>query len=323
VARQGFRHLLPDASYGQYDEQRPSLPVAGTAELGRWGDNEAMMDSQLSLPRPVVVGVDASASARDAADWAADLAAAWNAPLHLVQVVLGWPDEAPLPPRPSGWLRELVDAAERTGVPAVEAEVVPGGIVDTLLERATGARMLVVGSYGEAAWTGMLAGSLAVTLIDRAPCPVAVIRGSEPQVPPPRSGPIVVGVDGSKAGGVALDLAAELAASLGARLVVVRATADSIAEPAEAQLAAVRFRYPALPVHERVVDGMAVSALGKAAPEARMLVIGRHGAGSGLEVTLGATGHELVESAPCPVLIAGPANRELADSPSGPEQATR
>jgi nucleotide-binding universal stress UspA family protein len=281
------------------------------------------MESQSSLPRPVVVGVDASASARDAADWAADLAAAWNAPLHLVQVVLGWPDEAPLPPRSSGWLRELVDAAERMGVPAVEAEVVRGGIVETLLERATGARMLVVGSYGEAAWTGMLAGSLAVTLIDRASCPVAVIRGSEPQVPPPRSGPIVVGVDGSEAGGVALDLAAELAASLGAGLVAVRAAADSITEPAEAQLAAVRLRYPALPVHERVVDGMAVGALGKAAPRARMLVIGRHRAGSGLDVTLGATGRELVESVPCPVLVAGRAHRELADSVSAPEQPAR
>ena len=105
--------------------------------------------------RPVVVGVDASASARDATEWAADLAAAWNAPLHLVQVVLGWPDDssAPLP----GWLRELVDAAERCGAGTVEAKVVPGGIVDTLLDRAAGARMLVLGSYGDAAWTGMLA----------------------------------------------------------------------------------------------------------------------------------------------------------------------
>jgi hypothetical protein len=108
------------------------------------------------------------------------------------------------------------------------------------------------------------------------------------QVPPPRSGPIVVGVDGSEAGGVALDLAAELAASLGAGLVAVRATADSIPEPAEAQLAAVRFRYPSQPVHERVVDGMAVSALAKAAHEARVLVIGRHRAGSGIDVPIGA-----------------------------------
>ena len=54
-----------------------------------------------------------------------------------------------------------------------------------------------------------------------------------------------------------------------------------------------------------------------------MLVIGRHRAGSGIDVTLGATGHELVESVPCPVLVAGRAHRELADSVSAPEQPAR
>ena len=273
--------------------------------------------------RPVVVGVDASASARDAAEWAADLAAAWNAPLHLVQVVLGWPDESPVPL--PGWLRELVDAAERCGVDTVEAEVVPGGIVDTLLDRAAEARMLVVGSYGDAAWTGMLAGSVAVTLIDRAPCPVAVIRGTAPQVPPPRSGPIAVGVDGSEAGGAALDLAAQVAASVGAPLLAVRASAsaDAVAARAEAQLAAVRIRYPALPINEREVDGTAYAVLAEQARDARLLVLGRHQAQPGIDVVLGSTEHGLVESVPCPVLIAGPPQRELTDSASGPEHAAR
>jgi nucleotide-binding universal stress UspA family protein len=280
------------------------------------------MAIQPSAPQPVVVGVDASASARDAAEWAADLAAAWNAPLHLVQVVLGWPDDAAVPRLP-GWLRELVDAAERCGVGTVDAEVVPGGIVDTLLGRAAGARMLVVGSYGDGAWTGMLAASLAVTLIDRAPCPVAVIRGSAPQVPPPRSGPIVVGVDGSEAGGAALDLAAQVAASVGSRLLAVCATADAVAAMAEAQLAAVRLRYPALPVEERVVDGTVYRVLVEQARDARLLVLGRHRAGTGVDVVLGSTEHGLVESVPCPVLIAGPQQRDLTDSVSEPEQAAR
>jgi nucleotide-binding universal stress UspA family protein len=270
---------------------------------------------QPSALQPVVVGVDASASARDAAEWGADLAAAWNAPLHLVQVVLGWPDDAPVPRLPD-WLRELVDAAERCGVDEVEADVVPGGIVDTLLDRAAGARMLVVGSYGDAAWTGMLAGSVAVTLIDRARCPVAVVRGSAPQVPPPRSGPIVVGVDGSEAGGAALDLAAQLAASVGAPLLAVRATADAVAARAEAQLAAVRIRYPALLIDEREVEGTAYRVLAEQARDARLLVLGRHQAQPGIDVVLGSTDHGLVESVPCPVLIAGPQQRDLTDSAS-------
>jgi nucleotide-binding universal stress UspA family protein len=268
------------------------------AAVGRNG-----VDGAQAATGSVVVGVDASASARDAADWAADLATAWDAPLYLIHVVLGWPDES-AKPQPPGWLRELADAAERCGVRSVEAEVIPGGIADTLLGRASGARMLVVGSYGEGAWTGMLAGSLTVTLIDRARCPVAVIRGSAPQVPPPRSGPIVVGADGSDAGGAALDLAAEVAASIAGRLLVVRATTDAVADRAMAQLAAVRLRHPSLSVEERLVDEPALDALGEQARGARLVVVGRHRAGPGVDVRLGETAHILVESAPCPVLVA-------------------
>jgi nucleotide-binding universal stress UspA family protein len=180
---------------------------------------------------------------------------------------------------------------------------------------------MVIGSYGDAAWTGMLASSLAITLIDRAPCPVAVIRGSAPQVPPPRSGPVVVGVDGSEAGGAALDLAAEVASSIGSRLVAVRASIEAVAASAEAELAAVRIRHPALPVEERLVEGMAADVLAHEARHARLLVIGRHHAEPGIDVTLGVTGHGLVESAPCPVLVAGPRQRYLTDAASGLEQA--
>jgi hypothetical protein len=63
--------------------------------------------------------------------------------------VAGWSAAAT-----SAWLDELTDAAERSGVSGVEAEVTRGGIVDTLLDRAAAARMLVLGSYGEAAWRG-------------------------------------------------------------------------------------------------------------------------------------------------------------------------
>jgi nucleotide-binding universal stress UspA family protein len=254
----------------------------------------------------VVVGVDESASARDAAEWAADLAAVWAAPLHLVHVVLGWPEDEPVSVVPP-WLHELADAAERSGVRDVTVDVVPGGVVETLAGRGASARMLVVGSYGEGAWTGMLAGAAALTLIDRTTCPVAVVRGSAPQTPPPRGGQVVVGVDGSPAADAAVDLAADLAASLGSRLVTVQAVSTVPVDVAATRLAAVRERYPALPVRQQLVAGSAQAGLGAHAREARMLVIGRHvPAGSGDSgVVLGVTGHELVESAPCPIVVAG------------------
>jgi nucleotide-binding universal stress UspA family protein len=251
----------------------------------------------------VVGAVDRSASARDAADWAADVAAAWGAPLELVHVVPGWPDEEQLPGVP-GWLRELADAAERGGVRVVVPQVVRGGILNTLSERAAQARMVVIGSYGESAWTGTLAGSLAVALIDRAACPVAVVRGAAPQVPPPRRGAVVVGADGSPAADVAVDLAAELAASLGAPLVAAVAGPDAAGHVA-APLAEVRARRPVAVVEQRSVEGSPLHGLLGLAPEARVLVVGRHHGGPGPGVTLGATTRGLVESAPCPVLVAG------------------
>jgi nucleotide-binding universal stress UspA family protein len=252
------------------------------------------------------VGVDESASARDAAEWAADLAAAWTAPLNLVHVVLGWPGDEPVSVVPN-WLHELADAAERTGVRDVTVDVVPGGVVEILAGRGASARMLVVGSYGEGAWTGMLAGAAAITLIDRTTCPVAVVRGSAPQMPPPRGGPIVVGVDGSPAADTAVDLAADLAVSLGSLLVSVQAVSAVPVDVAATRLAVVRERYPALPVRQQLVAGTALTGLGAHAREARMLVIGRHVPDESGEsgAVLGDTGHGLVESAPCPVVVAG------------------
>ena len=172
-----------------------------------------------------MVGVDPSNCAREAAVWAADLAAAWGVPLHLVHVVPERPMLMEVPP----WLGELQDAARRAGALASRADILWGVPADLLAGRTVGARMLVLGSYGEGASSGMLAGSLALALLDRVTCPVAVIRGSTPQVPPPGSGPVVVGVDGSPAGRAALTFAAGLARSWAAPLVAVHTWADVVA----------------------------------------------------------------------------------------------
>ena len=108
-------------------------------------------------PRPVVVAVDASDSARDAAAWAADIAADWSAPLHLVHVVPGDPQDRPLDPLP-GWLTTLLDVAERAGARPCTAEAQPGDLAATIAARAVGARMVVLGSYGAGAVRGHAGG---------------------------------------------------------------------------------------------------------------------------------------------------------------------
>jgi nucleotide-binding universal stress UspA family protein len=271
--------------------------------------------------RPIVVGIDGSDSARDAAQWAADLAAIWGAPLHLLTAVLG---TAAAPA--SSLLAELRDAAVRAGARTVVTETVHGEVVDVIAERARGARMLVLGSYGEGAWSGMLAGAVAVTLLNRIACPVAVVRGTAQPIPPPRGGPVVVGVDGSSAGAAALALAADLAASLGSRLVAVHAWTDIVVESdgsgrrshedelvlaaraatlLDAALAEIALTHPSLPVERPVVADTPLRALLAAADGARLLVVGHRGNVTGPGRRIGSTSLALVEFVPCPVVVTG------------------
>jgi nucleotide-binding universal stress UspA family protein len=283
--------------------------------------------------QPVVVGVDPSNSAREATVWAADLAAAWGAPLELVHVVPELSMLTEVPP----WMGELQDAARRAGAVASRVDILSGVPADRLAERAGGARMLVLGSYGDGANSGMLAGSLALELLDRVTRPVAVVRGSAPQVPPPGSGPVVVGVDGSPAGRAALIFAAGLADSWAAPLVAVHSWSDvlpgihgavrrteapaTLAAEAgallEAELDALARSHPDLPVQREWVDGTTVRALLARADAARVLVVGHRGdTDSGM--LHGSTSRTLVEFASCPVVVINP-----AVVPAGPGPTTR
>jgi nucleotide-binding universal stress UspA family protein len=276
--------------------------------------------------RPVVVGVDRSDSARDAAEWAADLAAVWGVALRLVHVIPGTPDDGPNPPAPP-WLAELARGAERVGAEVDLARVVSGATVQMVADQASRARLLVLGSYGEGAWTGMLAGSVALALIGGVPCPVAVVRGPAPQVPPPRNGPVVVGVDGSAAGHAALLLGADLAESLGARLVAAHMWADIVPGPhggarrsrqdenvlaeegarlLDTELDLVAAAHPALPVERILAEDAALRALMHRASSARMLVVGYRGRHEVGGMMPGSTSSGLVEFAPCPVVVAKP-----------------
>ncbi|HEY4419878.1 MAG TPA: universal stress protein [Pseudonocardia sp.] len=275
--------------------------------------------------RPVVVGVDRSDSGRDAAEWAADLAAVWGVSLRLVHVLPGTPDDGPSPVPP--WLAELARGAERAGADVDAAGVVSGATVQMLADQASRARLLVLGSYGEGAWSGMLAGSVALGLIGGVPCPVAVVRGPAPQVPPPRGGPVVAGVDGSAAGHAALMLGADIAESLGARLVAVHTWTDIVLGPhgdarrsredesvlaeegahlLDTEVDLVAAAHPALPVERILAEDTALRALMHRAASARMLVVGYRGRHEIGEMMPGSTSNGLVEFAPCPVVVAKP-----------------
>ena len=263
--------------------------------------------------------------------WAADLAAAWGAPLHLVHVVPERPMLTEVPP----WLGELQDAARRAGAGSPRADILWGVPADLLAGRAVGARMLVLGSYGEGASSGMLAGSLALALLDRVTCPVAVVRGSTPQVPPPGSGPVVVGVDGSPAGRAALTFAAGLARSWDAPLVAVHTWADVVAgihggvrrtrtRRCSRRRPAPCWRRSSMPCPCHILICRCSGTWSATRPfvlcspepdDARVLVVGHRGdTESGM--LHGSTSRTLVEFAPCPVVVISPAAVPAEQAPT-------
>ena len=273
-----------------------------------------------SRRRAVVVGVDASDSARQAVGWSAEFASDAGRPLRLVHVSATPAPDGMLP----AWLRELVDTAERQGADPVEAVLVEGGVADALLERSEPDGFLVVGSYGEGVHAGMLAGTLALALLARADCAVAVVRGAAPGLPPPRTGPVVAGVGDGPTADAVLERAAEIAAAHGAHVVAVHTWSDIVATAGghsvrrttahgselaadaavalEARVTRCRERRPGVVIESRVVGDTALRALLDQAAGARAVVVGRW-RGPETGGMLGSTSRGLVEFAPCPVVV--------------------
>ena len=139
----------------------------------------------------VVVGVDGSSSGEHAVDWAAAYATATGASVRLVSA-WEWPtfEGAPIvlgdydPRKAAGDV--LRHAAARIGLPAdrVATSVVRGSPAKVLLDAASDADLLVVGSRGLGGFSGLVLGSVGSYCAHHAPCPVVVVRraDSEPAV---------------------------------------------------------------------------------------------------------------------------------------------
>lgn len=122
----------------------------------------------------VVVGVDGSKAAINAALWAIDEAISRDVPLRLIHVVepkaegIGHRDEV---------LHAAVAAVKATGRSVrVEAIARRGNVETALVEESRVASMVCVGSAGVGRVARRMLGSTAAALATHAHCPVAVIR---------------------------------------------------------------------------------------------------------------------------------------------------
>jgi nucleotide-binding universal stress UspA family protein len=138
------------------------------------------MSAADSLPS-VVVGVDGSKAASNAAQWAVDEAVHRDIPLRLVYVID--PLDIPGALTPEGRLaaaraalHNAQVAAESSGKPVkIESEIVWGKPLTKLMEESRSAALVSIGSIGlNHARHGR--GAVAAALAEAALCPVAVIR---------------------------------------------------------------------------------------------------------------------------------------------------
>lgn len=142
----------------------------------------------------IVVGVDGSPQAERAVDWALEESRVHGDDLVLVHVwqfpPVGLTHYADEVRSISGFeeLRSLADdmmarlAAEadrRAPGVRVSSLVVEGHPAAALVEAATGARLLVVGSRGLGGFKGMLMGSVSTACAQHARCPVVIVPDEE------------------------------------------------------------------------------------------------------------------------------------------------
>jgi nucleotide-binding universal stress UspA family protein len=171
----------------------------------------------MESPGPIIVGVDGSRAAINAAVWAIDEAISRDVPLRIVHVT--HIRQASIAPKvqfslekeyAETSLRQARGVIEATGKPVkVETAVLRGDVDETLAEESREASMICVGSVGIGRISRVLFGSTAVSLAMRALCPVAIIRTNSDAPAPSRGGRIAVVVSAEPGNDAVLQAALE------------------------------------------------------------------------------------------------------------------
>ncbi|MBF6076641.1 universal stress protein [Nocardia beijingensis] len=289
----------------------------------------------------VVVGVDGSEGSWTALRWAAGFAAQRGRELEIVHgldlVGTSWVLGGYEVLMPS-----VVDAVREHGkemlarAEKVALSVAPGLLVSTRTSTDTGKQLLIDHSreayavvLGATGNTGTVAhlGSTLLAVTAHAKGAVIVVRpdsGTQDEVH--RTGPVVLGVDGSPVGESAIAAAFAEAAAREAELVAVHVWSDwdasrfagqpgrldAVREDVERAVLAERLagwqeKYPSVRVTREVEMAAPGAHLLSRSKDAQLLVVGSRGRGGFAGMLLGSTANDLVQHASCPVMVVHPA----------------
>ncbi|WP_225726292.1 MULTISPECIES: universal stress protein [unclassified Nocardia] len=293
-------------------------------------------DRSGSALSPVVVGVDGTEGALPAVRWAAATAARGGRELLIthgldlsaVHAALG--NYATTAPALIAELRsrgaEFVADARRIALAAAPSIVVRTEVSDAkpaelLIRYSAGAHPIVLG-VTPGIGTLLHLGSTLLAVVSHGHGDIVVVRGAIE-----RDGPVVVGVDGSAVGEVALAAAFREASERRAELVAVHIWSDvDLAEfsgysfldvppeamaDAEKSLLTTRLtdwcaKYPEVRVTCEVYPFDAARRLTEWSESAGLLVVGSRGRGGFRGMLLGSTSNSLVQQAFCPVMVVHP-----------------
>lgn len=296
--------------------------------------NSAQTTAAKPTERPVLVGIDGSDSSLEAASWAGRLAQKLGTSVHLVHSTVttgSFLADASVVAIRAAATADQYAAAEKVLTLAQQAleHDAPGLAVTTeivsepadvaLILRSKAAQFAVIGCEDVSPAAALLLGSTSLTLATRAGCPVVAWRGRRA----PGSAPVVVGVDGSRAGTAALAGAFAFADAFGAPLTAVHSWTttmppDHAALPYLIDWDAVELaeqsvlsdavgpwaqRYPAVKVSYVVELNKPGRALLDHSEGAQLVVVGTHRGNAISAVLLGSTTLNLLHHSKIPVLV--------------------
>ena len=280
----------------------------------------------------IVVAIDGSVSALNAARWAAAEAVARGRGLTLahalVPPVMGGGFSIGLPPRldildtmREEAMTELGKIADGLEGDDITIEIQIGSASALMIQASESADLLVLGSRGHGGFKGLLVGSVGTQVASHAQCPTVVLR----DVPRKAANQVIVGIDGSPHSMAAIAFAFDEASRHGWELIAIHAwdvpaydliitpqgavpfpladVADSEIRLAAEVLAGFSTDYPDVKVQERLVRAPAVQALLEASTDAALIVVGTRGHGAAVGAVLGSVSNGLLHRATVPVAV--------------------
>ena len=144
-----------------------------------------MSDTKAPL---IVVGVDGSAAASNALEFAIEEARLRNAELHIIYAYpvierhitgsTGKDYYEQVEEEAKEFIQEMVKSAPSTDGINAQWLGVPGNPAEVLIEASSDATILVVGSRGVGGFMGLLMGSVSEQSVRHSHCPVLVVRES-------------------------------------------------------------------------------------------------------------------------------------------------